>query len=81
MLPPYIKAVVEKFDEWELHKLRNMIFSKHGYQFKSEYLQAFYNLFDFYNHITKTNNVNALLTPADNKNLELIRQAESNLKK
>ncbi|MDR2065463.1 MAG: YARHG domain-containing protein [Prevotellaceae bacterium] len=68
------KIAIENFDEWELDKLKNMIFAKHGYQFQSEYLQAFYNLFDFYNHITKTNDVNALLTPEDKKNLELIKQ-------
>jgi len=69
------KKVVETFDEWELNKLRNMVFAKHGYQFKSEYLQAFFNLFDFYNNIEKISDVNALLTPTDKKNLTLIQQA------
>jgi hypothetical protein len=68
------KSDVEKFDKWELNKLRNMIFAKHGYQFQSEYLQAFFNLFDFYNNIKKTNDVNNLLTPTDRKNLQLIQQ-------
>ena len=68
------KTVIETFDEWELNKLRNMIFAKHGYQFKSEYLQAFFNLFDFYSDLTKTDDVSALLTPADKKNLALIQQ-------
>jgi hypothetical protein len=71
------KTTLENFDEWELHKLRNMIFAKHGYQFKSEYLQAFYNLFRFYSNLTKTNDINALLTPEDKKNLELIRKTEN----
>ena len=74
------KNVVETFDEWELNKLRNMIFAKHGYQFKSEYLQAFFNLFNFYNNITKTVDVTNSLTPIDKKNLELIRQAENKIK-
>ena len=68
------KTEVETFDEWELNKLRNMVFAKHGYQFKSEYLQAFFNLFDFYNNITKTVDVTNSLTPIDKKNLELIQQ-------
>ncbi|MDR2125342.1 MAG: YARHG domain-containing protein [Prevotellaceae bacterium] len=68
------KTTVEKFDEWELDKLKNMVFAKHGYQFQSEYLQAFFNLIDFYNYIKKKNDVNDLLTPEDKKNLELIEQ-------
>jgi hypothetical protein len=73
------KTTIETFDKWELNKLRNMIFAKHGYQFQSEYLQAFFNLFDFYNNIKKTSDVNALLTPIDKKNLKLIQDAESKL--
>ena len=68
------KTMVEKFDDWELNKLRNMIFAKHGYQFQSEYLQAFFNLFDFYNNVKKQEDVNNLLTPTDRKNLQLIQQ-------
>jgi len=68
------RAVVETFDAWELRKLRNMVFAKHGFQFESEYLQAFFNLFDFYNHIVKTRNVNHLLTPVDRQNLALIQE-------
>ena len=67
------KTEVETFDEWELNKLRNMIFAKHGYQFKSEYLQAFFNLFDFYNNIKKTDDVTNSLTPSDKKNLEVVQ--------
>jgi len=68
------KSDVEKFDDWELNKLRNMIFAKHGYQFQSEYLQAFFNLFNFYNNVEKKDDVNNLLTPTDKKNLQLIQQ-------
>jgi hypothetical protein len=66
------KNEIEKFDEWELHKLKNMVFAKHGYKFKSHYLQAFYHLFAFYQG--KYADVNQLLTPIDKKNLELIQQ-------
>jgi hypothetical protein len=75
------KSTLETFDKWELNKLRNMVFAKHGYQFQSEYLQAFYNLFNFYNHIAKTTDINKLLTPIDKKNLQLIRQAENKSKR
>ena len=74
------KTVIGTFDEWELNKLRNMVFAKHGYQFKSEYLQAFFNLFDFYSNIPKKNDVNTLLTPEDKKNLNLIQQIENKKK-
>jgi hypothetical protein len=63
---------ISKFDEWELHKLKNMIFAKHGYKFKSHYLQAFYNLFAFYKG--RLTDVSHLLTPEDKKNLELIQK-------
>ena len=66
------KNEIEQFDEWELHKLINMIFAKHNYKFESHYLQAFYNLFSFYKGQNKE--VNHLLTPTDKKNLELIQQ-------
>jgi hypothetical protein len=70
------KEEISKFDEWELHKLKNMIFAKHGYKFKSHYLQAFYNLFAFYKG--RLTDVNHLLTAEDKKNLELIQQISKN---
>jgi len=66
------RAVVETFDAWELRKLRNMIFAKHGFQFESHYLQAFFNLFAFYRG--QTRNVNHLLTSEDRQNLALIQE-------
>jgi hypothetical protein len=75
------KSNVEKFDNWELNKLKNMVFAKHGYQFESEYLQAFFNLFDFYYYISKKDNVNDLLTLEDKKNLDLIQQVSKTKKK
>jgi len=72
------KNDIMQFDEWELNKLKNMIFAKHDYKFKSLYLQAFYNLFSFYKG--QNENVNNLLTPIDKKNLELIQQISKNKK-
>ncbi|MDR3227666.1 MAG: YARHG domain-containing protein, partial [Prevotellaceae bacterium] len=74
------KSVVEKFDEWELRMLRNMVFAKHSYQFQSKYLQAFFNLFNFYYGKKHLADVNDLLTPIDKKNLELIQQVNKNKK-
>jgi hypothetical protein len=50
-----------------------MVFAKHGYKFKSHYLQAFYNIFvlDVKRDLT---DVSHLLTPEDKKNLELIQK-------
>ena len=67
-----VKEEINGFDEWELHKLKNMIYAKHNYKFDSHYLQAFYNLFSFYRG--QNNDVNHLLTPIDKKNLELIQK-------
>jgi hypothetical protein len=67
------KQEISEFDEWELHKLKNMVFAKHDYKFESLYLQAFYNLFAFYDG--KYKDVSHLLTPEDKKNLELIQEA------
>jgi hypothetical protein len=73
------KMEIEKFDEWELHKLKNMIFAKHNYKFESHYLQAFYNIFNFYfnNSKNRTTDITNLLTQEDKKNLELIQQTKS----
>jgi hypothetical protein len=72
------KTTVENFDKWELHKLKNMVFAKHGYQFQSEYLQAFFNLFQFYAVSNHQSDVFHLLTPEDKKNLELIELMSKN---
>jgi hypothetical protein len=66
------KEEIAGFDQWELHKLKNMVFAKHNYQFESHYLQAFYNLFQFYKGSVK--DVNNLLTTEDQENLKLINQ-------
>jgi len=65
---------ISDFDEWELHKLRNMVFAKHNYKFDSHYLQAFYNRFEFYSYgrQNRTKEVNDKLTAEDHANLRLI---------
>jgi hypothetical protein len=60
------KEEIAGFDQWELHKLKNMVFAKHNYQFESHYLQAFYNLFQFYKGSVK--DVNNLLTAEEQEN-------------
>ncbi|MDR2848579.1 MAG: YARHG domain-containing protein [Bacteroidales bacterium] len=71
------KGEIVGFDQWELHKLKNMIFAKHNYQFESHYLQAFYNIFQFYNNgkWNRVKEVNHLLTVEDKTNLKIINSA------
>lgn len=75
------KEELEKFGKYELGILRNLIFAKHNYAFNSEFYQAYFNLFAFYNHPdmrkNRTKNVNDLLTDVDKKNLELITGLEN----
>ena len=63
----------------DLDVLRNFIFARHNYTFDSEYYQAYFNSFEFYSNEaarkSRTKDVDRLLTPADKKNLELIRKA------
>jgi hypothetical protein len=72
---------LKQLDAFDLRILRNMIFAKHNYAFKDKFLQAYFNLYGFYGYDEKqksrVTDINKLLTPADNKNLELIRQAEA----
>jgi len=78
-----VQNEISDFDEWELHKLKNMIFAKHNYQFDSHYLQAFYNMFAFYRsgRTTRTKEVNSKLTAEDHANLRLINDMISRLPK
>lgn len=68
---------------YELGILRNLIFAKHNYDFSSEFYQAYFNLFAFYNHPdmrnSRTKNVNHLLTEQDKENLNLIKELEGKL--
>ena len=73
---------LQRFDVFDLRLLRNMIFAKHYYAFKDKFLQAYFNLYNFY-HYKKNllTDVNHLLTPIDKKNLELILQVSKQKEK
>lgn len=64
------------FDLYDLLISENLIFAKHNYKFDSEYYQAFFNLFPWYNSVekrqTRIKEVNDLLTKADKENLKII---------
>ena len=68
---------IEKFTQFDLNILRNLIFAKYNYDFNSKFYQAYFNLYSFYNNYkmrtTRTKNVNDELSEADRSNLELIK--------
>ena len=73
---------LQRFDAFDLHLLRNMIFAKHNYAFKDKFLQAYFNLYGFYcNQTNRLTDVNRLLTSADKKNLALIQQVSKQKEK
>ena len=54
---------LQRFDAFDLRLLRNMIFAKHNSVFKDKFLQAYFNLYDFYNYNeNRLTNVSHLLT-------------------
>jgi hypothetical protein len=74
---------IKGLEKYELSILRNLIFAKYNYAFKSEFYQAYFNLFEFYGDYYKRNarvkDVSNKLTEADKTNLKLIQDAESKL--
>jgi hypothetical protein len=54
----------------QLRKLRNMVFAKYGYKFKSRDLQAYFSQFQWYS--PQSRNVDDLLTSADSQLIEYI---------
>ena len=70
--------------KYELGILRNLLFAKHNYKFKSEFYQAYFNMYGFYQEkeksTTRKSNVDSLLTASDKANIALIRRMEANLK-
>lgn len=59
----------------ELRIERNLIFAKHGYQFKSSDLKQYFSQFDWYN--PQYENVDDMLTDVDKQNIDLIKQYEN----
>lgn len=74
------KEDLKDFGEYKLGILRNLIFAKHNYDFNSEFYQAYFNLYAFYNtpemRNSRTKDLNGKLTGADKANLELIKGME-----
>ena len=64
---------------WELKIMRNEIFARHGYKFKSEEMKSYFDKQKWYE--PKYNNVNSKLTYTESSNIKLIKEYEDNLKK
>ena len=73
------KDQVKPLNAEQLGILKNLVFAKYNYAFSTDFYQAYFNLFEFYNdekmRASRTKNMNGLLTEADTKNLEVIDKA------
>lgn len=76
------KNDLSRFDAFELKLIRNMVYAKHNYGFNSDFLTAYFNLYNFYSagRFSRTKDINHLLTEADKANITLIRAAEERAK-
>ena len=81
------EADIEGLGKYELGILRNLLFAKHNYAFKSEFYQAYFNMYEFYKpffpeekRTTRKTNVDNELTANDKANIALIRKMEAKLK-
>lgn len=74
-----LPADLEKLNKEDLSILKNFVFAKHNYGFTSEFYQAYFNLFDFYNSNEKRSHrikdMAGLLTKVDQDNLTVIKNA------
>ncbi|WP_288801502.1 YARHG domain-containing protein [uncultured Fibrobacter sp.] len=67
---------LSSFAKSELRILRNSIFAKHGYIFKSEDLKMYFSQFEWYK--PEFNNVNHKLNSVEKENIKILKQAEDN---
>jgi len=78
------KEELADFGRYELGILRNLIFAKHNYDFSTEFYQAYFNLYAFYNdpemRKSRTKDINGKLTESDKTNLRLIKTKEAEIK-
>jgi len=64
---------------WELKIMRNEIFARHGYKFKTEEMREYFNKQKWYE--PKYADVKSKLTEIENANIKMIKQYEDNLQK
>lgn len=68
---------VENLSGWELKIMRNEIFARHGYIFKTEEMRNYFKYESWY--VPVHDNVDNMLTDVEKKNIELIKRYESRL--
>lgn len=66
---------LKKCDTRQLRLIRNAIFAKYGYKFKSDELSEYFSKFDWYQ--PKYNNIDSFLTPIDIRNIQVIKTFEA----
>ena len=64
---------------WELKIMRNEIFARYGYKFKTEEMRDYFNKQKWYE--PKYDDVKSKLTEVENYNIKMIKQYENNLQK
>lgn len=64
---------------WELKIMRNEIFARHGYKFKSDDMREYFNKQKWYK--PQYDDVTSKLTEIENANIKMIKQYEDNLQK
>lgn len=69
---------LSEYSNAELKLLRNLIFARYGYQFKSDSLKNFFSKYDWYKPIS--NDVNDQLTDTDKVLIDLIKKEEASKK-
>ncbi len=67
---------LSRLDKFDLNILKNLILAKHNYDFSSDFYQAYFNLYVFYNtpelRNSRIKDMNGKLTEADKANLALL---------
>jgi hypothetical protein len=68
------RSEIEGYSGWELRIMRNEIYAKHGYIFKSEDLSKYFNKKSWYE--PRFNDVSDQLTPIEKENVTIIKSME-----
>jgi len=65
---------VEGLTSWDLKVMRNEIYARHGYIFKTQDMIDYFSQQDWYK--TRYNNVNSMITALEKRNIIFIRKYE-----
>lgn len=68
---------VNNLSGWDLKIMRNEIYARHGYIFKTEEMKSYFSYEKWY--VPKYEKVDDMLTDVEKKNIELIKRYESRM--